>query len=266
MKLQGTRRSHRVEDRRGRPAGLAVGGLGLAGVIALAGAVWLLGGDPLVVLQLATEQGGGSAPRAGDDQLADFASRVLASTEDVWGELLGPRYVPPSMVLFTDRVASACGRQSAAVGPFYCPGDAKVYLDLAFFDELSRRLGAPGDFAQAYVIAHEVGHHVQNVTGVEEQVRRRQAADPSAENAWSVRMELQADCLAGVWGHHAASLLEPGDIEEGLRAAGAIGDDVLQARSRGGVVPESFTHGTAAQRQEALARGLRSGTLDGCPL
>lgn len=266
MKLEGTRRSSRVEDRRGRPAGLAIGGLGVTGVLALAGVVWLLGGDPLMVLELAADQGGGAPRPAGQDGLADFASRVLASTEDVWSELLGPRYEPPSMVLFTDRVASACGRQSAAVGPFYCPGDASVYLDLSFFDELSRRLGAPGDFAQAYVIAHEVGHHVQNVTGVEERVRRQQASDPRSENAWSVRLELQADCFAGVWGHHAAALLEPGDIEEGLRAAGAIGDDVLQQRSRGVVVPESFTHGTAAQRQEALQRGLRTGRIDGCPL
>jgi predicted metalloprotease len=205
------------------------------------------------------------------DELGRYASTVLGSTEDVWHRVLpasGRRYEEPTLVLFTGAVQSACGFASAAVGPFYCPLDSKVYLDLSFFDELERRFGAPGDFAQAYVIAHEVGHHVQNLIGVAAKVRSAQERlSPEDANALSVRMELQADCLAGVWAHHAnreSNLLEPGDIEEGLTAAGAIGDDQMQKRAQGYTVPESWTHGSSAMRMRWLQQGLRSGNVRDC--
>jgi len=202
------------------------------------------------------------------DQLGKFASVVLADTETTWQTVLGPQYEEPRMVLFSGAVRSACGTTSSAVGPFYCPGDHKLYLDLSFFNEMSQRLGAPGDFAQAYVIAHEVGHHVQNLLGTAEKVHRlRQQASESEGNALSVRMELQADCYAGVWGHHAnreRQLIEPGDFEEGLRAAAAIGDDRLQKMSRGYVQPESWTHGSSEQRMTWLKRGLESGNPKSC--
>jgi predicted metalloprotease len=202
------------------------------------------------------------------DQLGKFASIVLADTETTWRTLLGPRYEDPRMVLFTGAVQSACGTASSAVGPFYCPSDHRVYLDLTFFDEMERRLGASGDFAQAYVIAHEVGHHVQNLLGVAEKVHRfrRQVSETEA-NALSVRMELQADCYAGVWGYHAKrerNVIEPGDFEEGLRAAAAIGDDRLQKMSRGQIQPESWTHGSSEQRMTWLKRGLESGDPSIC--
>lgn len=205
------------------------------------------------------------APR---DQLGKFASVVLADTETTWKQLLGPEYEEPRLVLFSGGVRSACGTTSSAVGPFYCPGDHKVYLDLTFFNEMAQRLGAPGDFAQAYVIAHEVGHHVQNLTGVAEKITRlqRQASEKDA-NALSVRMELQADCFAGVWGHHAnrkRNLIEPGDFEEGLKAAAAIGDDRLQKMGQGYVQPESWTHGSSDQRMTWLRRGLESGDPGVC--
>jgi hypothetical protein len=207
-----------------------------------------------------------------DDELGRFASIVLKDTEDRWGEIFaraGSRYEQPKLVLFTGEAESACGYSSAAVGPFYCPLDHKVYLDLSFFDELDRRFGASGDFAAAYVIAHEVGHHVQNLMGVSDQVRARQQRARSDEeaNADSVRLELQADCLAGVWGNRAnreRGLIEPGDFEEGLRAASAIGDDRLQRLARGQVQPESFTHGTSEQRASWLRRGLESGDASAC--
>jgi predicted metalloprotease len=203
-----------------------------------------------------------------EDEMGQFAAAVLASTEDVWSQVLGGRYEPPRLVLFSGAVQSACGFNSAAVGPFYCPGDSQVYLDLGFFDELAQRFGAPGDFAQAYVIAHEVGHHVQNLLGIAGQVHgQRQRVSEEDANALSVRMELQADCFAGVWGYHAneqTQLLEPGDVEEGLRAATAIGDDTLQKRSQGYTVPESWTHGSSAQRVEWLRRGLASGNAEDC--
>jgi hypothetical protein len=239
----------------------------------------LLGGDPQQIVDVLGSGGGPSASMPADgggagagapgDELGRFASVVLADTEDTWGEIFaaqGVRYQQPTLVLFSDAVRSACGFNSAAVGPFYCPADSKVYLDLAFFDRLTRRFGAPGDFAQAYVIAHEVGHHVQNELGISrrvEQQRRRSRSDAEA-NEWSVRLELQADCLAGVWAYHARDLLEPGDVEEGMRAASAIGDDTLQRQAGARVRPESWTHGSSAQRVEWLRRGLASGDPDAC--
>lgn len=205
------------------------------------------------------------------DELGSFAAVVLASTEDTWNEILpslGRRYEEPTLVLFSDSVRSACGLNSAASGPFYCPGDSKLYLDLSFFRDLSQRFGAPGDFAQAYVIAHEVGHHVQNQLGISTEVRRlqSQARSQAEVNTLSVGLELQADCLAGVWGNRAASegMLEAGDVEEGMTAAAAIGDDRLQRQAQGRVVPESFTHGTSQQRVEWFRRGLQSGNPNAC--
>ena len=206
-----------------------------------------------------------ASPAGTTDPAKDFAARVLGDTEDVWTALfqaMGSRYEKPKLVLFRGQVRSSCGAATAAVGPFYCSADRSVYLDTAFFDQLSTRFKAPGDFAQAYVIAHEIGHHVQNQMGVMEQFERRsQRATERERNALSVRLELQADCFAGVWGHFAArrNLLEPGDVEEGLRAASAVGDDQLQKRAQGYVVPDSFTHGTADQRMRWFKTGLASG-------
>jgi hypothetical protein len=218
--------------------------------------------------QVSTEPGREGVP---EDELGRFASVVLASTETVWQRELarrGKTYPKPKLVLFSDAVESACGFNSAAVGPFYCPPDRKLYLDLSFFSDLEKRLGAPGDFAQAYVIAHEVGHHVQNVLGIAEKVNAaRQNASPEDANALSVRLELQADCFAGVWGHHAGKdedLLEPGDVEEGLKAAGAIGDDLLQRRAQGYTVPETWTHGSSEMRTRWLRRGLDGGDPQSC--
>lgn len=236
----------------------------------------LLGGDPSVILNQggdSTEATGGSgAPLSPEqEQLKDFISVVLADTEDTWPALLEPlgvTYEPPKLVLFTGAVQSACGFQESAVGPFYCPGDARVYLDLSFFGELARRFGAPGDFAQAYVVAHEIGHHVQNLLGISEQVHRLRGRQSEKEaNALSVLTELQADCFAGVWTHHARAqrqLLEKGDVEEGLAAATAIGDDALQKQARGYVVPESFTHGSSAQRVQWFRQGLTQGSVKAC--
>jgi predicted metalloprotease len=208
---------------------------------------------------------------APSDELGQFAGVVLADTEDTWKALFqreGVTYREPTLVLFSGMVESACGMNSAAVGPFYCPPDQQVYIDLSFFDDLAQRFGAPGDFAQAYVIAHEVGHHVQNLLGISDQVRQRQQASGSQAdvNALSVRLELQADCLAGVWGHHGIrnGLVESGDLEEGMRAAAAIGDDRLQAQAQGRVVPESFTHGSSEQRVAWFHKGIESGDPDAC--
>jgi predicted metalloprotease len=277
MRLEDRRESGNVEDRRGMGPAKA-GGLGIGGIVLVLAVSYFTGTNPLTIFSMLEGlQGGTPAPeesgRSGppEDQLGKFASIVLADTEDTWRALLpqvGGSYEDPRLVLFTGAVHSACGTTSSAVGPFYCPADHKVYLDLTFFDELSHRLGAAGDFAQAYVIAHEVGHHVQNLLGIAEQVHRlrQQASEPDA-NALSVRMELQADCLAGVWGHHAKEerhLIEPGDFEEGLRAAAAIGDDRLQRLSRGQVQPESWTHGSSEQRTSWLRRGLDSGDPSAC--
>jgi predicted metalloprotease len=258
MRWSTGRRSGNVEDRRslgGR--GLVGGGLG---AVVLALVVWLAGGDPTALL------GTGGETRAStpeEDRLADFASVVLADTEDVWRAQfakMGRTYREPKLVLYRGQVDSGCGFASAAVGPFYCPADATIYLDLSFFEELHRRFGAPGDFAQAYVIAHEVGHHVQHLLGIAERVQGRRGT-PEANRA-SVRLELQADFLAGFWAHHAQrarAVLEPGDLEEALRAASAIGDDTIQKRSQGRVVPDSFTHGTSAQRVAWFRRGFETG-------
>jgi predicted metalloprotease len=277
MRWQGGRRSDNIEDRRfARGPGVAIGGGGL--LVALLVAT-LFGADPLQLLSIVLEGGGGApvedtqAPPADtrNDPDADFVSVVLADTEDVWGRIFsdaGRRYVDPKLVLFRDQVRSACGFASAAVGPFYCPADSKVYLDLAFFNELSRRFGAPGDFARAYVVAHEIGHHVQKLSGISDEVdRRRQSLSREAGNALSVRVELQADCYAGVWAHHAnveRNVLEPGDIDEALGAATAIGDDRLQRQAQGYVVPESFTHGTSTQRVRWFRRGFDSGAPNQC--
>jgi uncharacterized protein len=272
MRWQGGRRSGNIQDRRGRGPALIGGGIG-AVIITLIAVV--LGVDPS---QLATgvapsEPVSTAEPGAftGTDEEADFVAAVLGDTEQTWHELFarhGLSYREPQLVLFDDAVSSACGFAQSAVGPFYCPADEMLYLDLAFFRELHERFGAPGEFARAYVIAHEVGHHVQTLLGLTDQVRAAQARASQAEaNALQVRMELQADCLAGVWGYHAhrsRQMLEPGDLEAALRAAAAIGDDRLQRESQGHVVPESFTHGSSAQRVEWFRRGFDRGDPDSC--
>jgi predicted metalloprotease len=278
MRWEDQRRSGNVEDRRGMrvPGGAAGGGIGTVVIVLLVS--WITGVNPLTLFQIAGGLGGGaSAPvqegptgAPTNDPQAEFAAVVLADTEDTWGRVFeqsGQRYQPPTLVLFNDAVQSACGTNSAAVGPFYCPADQKVYIDLTFFRELDQKFGAPGDFAQAYVIAHEVGHHLQTLLGVSEKVMQmRQRVGEADANRLSVMQELQADCFAGVWGHHAnrKSLLEAGDVEEGMQAAAAIGDDVMQRRGQGRVSPESWTHGSSEQRAEWLRRGLSQGTLEAC--
>ena len=280
MRWRDSRRSQNVEDRRGQRVGAPMkigGGFGLVVILV----VVLLGGNPLDLLSLL--MGGGSssvqpapAPATApgdtpDDEMGDFMSAVLGMTEDVWSQIFaeeGAQYRPPRLVLFTDMVQSACGFNSAATGPFYCPPDQRVYIDTGFFRELAR-MGGPGDFAQAYVLGHEVGHHVQNLLGTSEQVRRLQgnARDQAEANQLSVLLELQADCYAGVWAHHANAqqqVLEPGDVQEGMAAAAAIGDDRLMRNSGRAVSPESFTHGTSEQRQQWLSRGLQTGDVEAC--
>ena len=266
MRWQGMRRSSNVEDRRGFGGGgkIALGGGGTIIVLLIA---MLFGVNPLQLLQGVgpTTQ----TPQAVDpaeQPLAEFSSVVLAQTEDVWTahfQRMGQTYQPPRLVLFQDMVESACGSASAAVGPFYCPADGQVYLDLAFFEAMSQRLGAPGDFAQAYVIAHEVGHHVQNLLGVSERVQSMRGRVSEREyNQLSVRLELQADFYAGIWAHDVARIrdaLEPGDIEEAMGAASAVGDDRLQRRSQGTVVPDAFTHGSSEQRVRWFKRGFETG-------
>ena len=300
MRWRGREQSSNVEDRRGEgggpgggfgrggfgfpggmgggprigiPTGGRSGGIGLVGILIIVGILWFTG--------VFSGGGGGGSPVADRDQPSgqlgaptddegQFAATVLADTEDSWGRIFqegGKRYQDPILVLFTGQVSSACGFAGAATGPFYCPNDQKLYVDLSFFDELSRRFGAPGDFAQAYVIAHEVGHHVQNLLGIlpEVDTARRQSGQARA-NQLSVLLELQADCLAGVWAHDADAkgILEVGDIDEALTAASAIGDDTLQRESQGYVVPDSFTHGTSAQRSQWFKRGYQQGSLDAC--
>ena len=254
--------------------GAAVGG-GIGTLVLVLLAVWF-GVDPSVILQGTDPGDSRPAPSvqqrpAGDDQLRDFVAVVLADTEDTWRDLfrkMGRQYQDPKLVLFTGAVQSACGFAQAAVGPFYCPGDRKLYIDLSFYRDLRDRLGAPGDFAQAYVIAHEVGHHVQNLLGIAERIQSAQSRRPKTEaNALQVRVELQADCFAGVWASNAQrarQILEAGDIEEGLNAASAIGDDRLQRESQGRVVPESFTHGSSAQRVRWFKRGIETGDPAQC--
>jgi uncharacterized protein len=280
MRWQSSGRSRNIEDRRGqkpvyrRPAPLGCGGLIFILVIS-----YFMGWNPLPLLLMS---GGGGPPQqtpqfqegpyqstAAEEQLVDFVSFVLDDVQTVWAQNLpryGVQYHDAKLVLFRDAVASACGFASTATGPFYCPADEKVYIDLGFYDELRRRFGASGDFAQAYVLAHEIGHHVQKITGIEQEVRQRQRARPGLANDFSVLMELQADCLAGLWGYSTArrDILEAGDVEEGLNAAAAIGDDRIQRMSGQFVNPDAFTHGSSAQRVEWFRRGLETGDLDAC--
>ena len=266
MELGNQRASGNVEDRRGM--GMVGGGLGIGG-IAVAVVAYFLGFDPGTALQIGEQVSTGtqqqrSVPKGSpEDQMGQFVARVLGSTEDVWGKLLDG-YRPPTLVLYDRQTPSACGMGQSAMGPFYCPNDEKLYVDLSFYRDLQTRFHAPGDFAQAYVIAHEVGHHVQKLTGT---FRRMQGAGSRAgSNSTSVRMELQADCYAGVWGYHAGAMkqLDPGDIQEALNAATAIGDDRLQQQTQGRVVPESFTHGTSAQRVHWFTVGMQSGRPQDC--
>ena len=269
MQLGGQRSSGNVEDRRGIGVG---GGLGI-GTIVIAVVAYFLGIDPSIVLDTASQMQQSSpqqqAPRDPNkpkDEGQVFVEKVLGSTEDVWKQLM-PRYREPGLVLFTSAVRSACGTGQSAMGPFYCPNDQKVYIDLAFYKDLRDRFRAPGDFAQAYVIAHEVGHHVQNQLGLMEKLNAMQGRVSKTQlNQAQVRIELQADCYAGVWAHHAgnAKLLDPGDVEEGLTAAAAIGDDRIQKQTQGTVVPESFTHGSSAQRVRWFRRGMESGRAQDC--
>lgn len=302
MRWRNRRRSSNVEDRRGKAAGRPMGGLRLPGslrrkmprgraarrggiggigMILLVVAALYFGVDPSVLFQDGTLQQGGYqdspgqsrvAPRsAAEDELAEFVSVVLADTEETWHGLFakeGASYSEPKLVLFTGAVESACGYAQAAVGPFYCPGDRKIYIDLGFYDELRTRFRAPGDFAQAYVVAHEVGHHIQTLLGISQKVHEmRRQLSKTEGNALSVRLELQADCLAGIWAHHAdraRGLLEAGDLEEGLKAASAIGDDTMQRQAGRAVTPDSFTHGSSEQRVRWFKHGLASGALAQC--
>jgi predicted metalloprotease len=267
MRWQGRRESSNVEDRRGRSSGMRMGvGGGIGGLALLLLVSWFTGADPGELMsslqQPASSTQSDAATPPADDNLTRFMRVVLADTEDTWTEIFraeGVRYEPPRLVLFTDATESACGVGQSAMGPFYCPADRKVYLDLSFFAELDTRFGAPGDFAQAYVVAHEVGHHIQTLAGIMEQ-------RAGGGNAASVRIELQADCYAGVWGHFAArrGMVDDADVEEGLAAAAAIGDDRMQRQSGGRVSPESFTHGSSAQRVEWFRRGLTTGRPDTC--
>lgn len=276
MRWRGQRESDNVEDRRGiSPGGIAVGG-GI-GTILLVLVVMALGGDPSALLnqtQTQTQPGQTSdkpyvSQNPQEEERKHFVATVLASTEDVWRsqfKAMGKTYREPTLVLFSGQVSSACGMAGAAMGPFYCPADSKLYIDLSFYDELKDRFGAPGDFAQAYVVAHEVGHHVQNLLGISEQVNQLRSRLSEKEfNKMSVRMELQADFFAGVWAHHAQrmeNLLDERDIEDGLRAASAIGDDTLQRQSQGHVVPDAFTHGTSAQRVRWFRKGWDTGDIN----
>lgn len=276
MRLGGLRRSSNIEDRRGMrfPGGRSVG----LGTLVLALVAAFFGIDPAVVMQVGSQLGG-QAPAvsgpvqesAGEAATRDLVAAVLADTEDTWKAVFaasGRRYREPVLVMFREATPTRCGTGQSAMGPFYCPLDEKIYIDLAFYDELHKRFRAPGDFAQAYVIAHEVGHHIQHLLGVSDQVHQQRARLGEREgNALSVRLELQADCLAGVWGHHAnrsRQLLEAGDVEEALGAATAIGDDTLQKQARGHVVPDSFTHGSSAQRVHWFRVGLESGAVSAC--
>ncbi len=279
MRWRGERQSNNVEDRRGMSVsrGAKVGGISGLGLVAIVVVSLLLGVDPTMVLQ---QVGQGlpssttieeSAQPAANDDMRNFVAVVLAETEDVWNEQFngaGRTYQEPKLVLFSGAVDSACGFAQSAVGPFYCPADQKVYLDLAFFDELHSRFGASGDFAQAYVIAHEIGHHVQTQLGIIQQVTKLQARSSTADkNKLNVMLELQADCLAGMWAHQAQKkrdILEEGDLEEGINAASAVGDDRIQKKTQGYVVPDSFTHGSSAERVSWFKRGFEQGNFQAC--
>ena len=274
MKWQLGRRSSNVEDRRGMGAG-GIGGMGIGGVLLVTVIALLMGKNPLELLgavqqQAPTPQQQGAAPV--NDENSQFVGAILGSTEDVWGQEFqrsGSQYPAPKLVLFSGMVASACGRASSAMGPFYCPGDHQVYLDTSFFQEMQARLGGGGDFAQAYVIAHEVGHHIQTITDTGQKVDalRARGVPMDGDNGLSVRQELQADCYAGVWANRAQAQnqwLEQGDIEEALSTASAIGDDRLQRQSQGTVVPDSFTHGSSEQRVRWFRTGFESGDPNRC--
>ena len=276
MRWEGGRRSDNVEDYRGSRFGGGGLKLGIGGTLIALVAAYFFGIDPRVILGLA-QSGGGAGPDqppqigTPEDRAGQFVSAVLADTEDTWTAIFqanGRQYVPPKLDLFTSQINTGCGFADSGVGPFYCPADQKVYLDPAFFDELSTRFQAPGDFANAYVIAHEVGHHVQNLLGTERKVRTAQERASELErNQLQVRMELQADCFAGVWANHAdraRQIIEQGDVEAALNAASAVGDDTIQRRTQGHVVPDSFTHGTAKQRMTWFKRGLDSGSVANC--
>jgi len=292
MRLDKMRRSSNVEDARGqRAGGRGMGGggrggmkLGLGGIVLALIASWLFGIDPRVALgivQVGSAVTGGGMPGVGGaptgvmgaptDAAGDAAAAVLGDTEETWTEIFkagGAQYQPPVLKLFSGEVVTACGRANSGAGPFYCPGDQKVYIDLSFWNELETQFKAAGDFAQAYVIAHEVGHHIQTITGTSQQVRQAQArASKAQQNQLQVMMELQADCYAGIWAHHAErsrQILEQGDLEEALAAASAVGDDTIQKRMQGYVQPESFTHGTAQQRTQWFKRGLETGSMQSC--
>jgi len=280
MRWEGNRTSGNVEDQRsGGGGGIGLGGgtIGIGTiVIALIGGA-VLGVNPLTLLGILTGGGSGAPVQQGpapappaNDPMAKFVSTVLADTEDVWKQQFsqgGATYTEPKLVLFRGAVRTSCGAGQAAMGPFYCPADQKVYIDLSFYETMKNRMGAPGDFAQAYVIAHEVGHHVQNQLGITQKVEQARSSGRSDANAMSVRLELQADCFAGVWGHHAQNarqILENGDVEEAMNAASKIGDDALQQSAGRAVVPESFTHGSSAQRQRWFMTGFKTGSVKAC--
>ena len=279
MKLDDSRRSDNVEDERGSGLGRRGAGIGI-GTIVIVVIGYFMGVSPSTLLSLLDggdpQTATAPSPQAPDggaanDPQVDFVRAILGETEDVWGAYfsnMGKNYVPPKLVLFSGQVSSACGLASAAAGPFYCPGDQKVYIDLSFYRQLATEFGAPGDFARAYVIAHEVGHHVQNLLGITDKAdQAEQRAGRTGANHVSVLIELQADCLAGVWAaqaNNARKILEPGDLEQGLQAASSVGDDTLQKREQGTVVPDSFTHGTSAQRVGWFRRGFNSAKIDNC--
>ena len=284
MRWQMSRRSENIEDRRGMSAGMGrgvrAGGVGGLGLIVFALIAMLLGVNPMTILGSldggyagpdATTSSGPTGTPPANDESGQFVSAILGQTEDVWSNVFkqaGQTYREPTLVLFDGAVRSACGIAGAATGPFYCPADQKVYLDTSFFRELSQKFGAPGDFAAAYVIAHEVGHHVQTLLGISRQVTdMRQRSDEATSNRLSVMMELQADCFAGVWArqlHDSQGVLEKGDVEEGLQAASAVGDDRIQRATRGYVVPDAFTHGSSEQRMHWFRQGLQSGDINSC--
>ena len=294
MRLDDYRTSDNVGDERGGNYGGGGGGFGgggmfgllfglvgsrfgIVGILVLVGAMWLFGGNPLSLVgggtgsgtgQQVTVDRAGAAKACGVDAASKFSCQVLASTEDTWGKVFaeqGKRYAPAGLIFYSRSGMSGCGAAQSAMGPFYCPEDQRVYLDTSFYRELSQKFGAPGDFAQAYVVAHEVGHHVQDLLGILPQVSQRQRAVSATEaNALQVRVELQADCFAGVWAARNRDRLDPGDVEEGMKAAHSIGDDTLQQETQGRVVPDSFTHGTAAQRMQWLRRGIETGDPAAC--
>ena len=276
MRLTGRRESSHVDDRRrsggGKKAGMGIGGLAIAALV-----IWLMGGNPLSVLNqvdlgsvLMEQSGGTYQPTAEEEELAKFSSQILAGTEDVWTQefkKMGRTYQPPRLVLFTGSVQSGCGGASSSMGPFYCSADQSVYIDLSFFSQMKQQLGADGDFAYAYVIAHEVGHHVQYLLGILDNAHQQMSRLSEKEsNRISVRLELQADYFAGIWAYHDNKMfnsLEDGDIEEGINVASKIGDDYLQKQAQGYTVPDSFNHGTSAQRVRWLRKGLNSGDING---